>query len=111
VALEAAVFAAWFRNDAVTAQKWFSQVRKLKTIPQLLRIRANVALACARAEYEQALVAWQQGLTFIDALPATAARKQLKDGWLEWQDEMRERQDRAAVVATTVAPIDQYSPM
>jgi len=92
VALEAAVFLAWFRNDPMTAQKWAAQVKKLTTIPQLLRIRAEVALPCARMEYDQALTAWQRGLAFIEAMPVSAAQKQLKNGWQEWQGEILERQ-------------------
>jgi hypothetical protein len=100
VALEAAVFTAWFRKDAVTAQKWREQVRKFKAIPQLLRIRADVALPCARVEYDQALIAWQRGLAFIEALPVSAVQKKLKDGWLEWQTEIRERQQVVAAIAS-----------
>jgi hypothetical protein len=100
VALEAAVFTAWFRKDAVTAQKWREQVRKFKAIPELPRIRADVALLCARVEYDQALIAWQRGFAFIEALPVSAVQKKLKDGWLEWQTEIRERQQVVAAIAS-----------
>jgi Zn-dependent protease len=96
VTLEAAVFTAWLRNDAVTAQMWLGQVKNLNAIPKLLRIRAEVALPCARKEYEQALTCWQQGLGFIEALPASALQVRLKDGWLEWQGDIRERQQEVA---------------
>jgi hypothetical protein len=46
VALEAAVFSAWFRADTATAQEWFSQVNRLKTLPKLLQFRADIALRC-----------------------------------------------------------------
>jgi hypothetical protein len=90
--LEAAVFTAWFRKDAVTAQKWLQQVRKFKAIPPLLRIRADVALPCARMEFDQALSVWQRGIDFVVALPISPERKRLKNGWMEWHAEIRERQ-------------------
>jgi hypothetical protein len=92
VALEAAVFTAWFRKDVVTAQKWLEQVRKIKAISALLRIRAEVALPCARMEFDQALSVWQRGMDFVTALPVSPEQKRLKDGWMEWQAEIRERQ-------------------
>jgi hypothetical protein len=92
VALEAAVFTAWFRKDAVTAQKWLDHVRKFKAVPPLLRIRADIALPCARMEYDEALAAWQRGMDFVTALPVSPEKKRLQDGWMEWQAEIRERQ-------------------
>lgn len=92
VTLEAAVFTAWFRNDAVTAQKWLEQVRRMKAISPLLRIRADVASTSARMEYDQALAAWQRGVDLVSALPVSPEQKRLKDGWMEWQAEICERQ-------------------
>jgi hypothetical protein len=99
VALEAAVFTAWFRNNAAVAQTWLGQVQKLKALPQLLQIRAGVALPCAMLEYNQALTCWQQGLAFINALPITPLQARLRDGWLEWQGEILERQQTPVAIA------------
>lgn len=91
VALEAAVFSAWFRNDVATAEKWVGQIKKLKAIPQLQRTRADVALLCARMEYDHALSAWERGRAFIEALPVNEVQKRLNDSWKEWQSEICER--------------------
>jgi hypothetical protein len=99
VALEAAVFSAWFRKNPDTAETWLRQVKKLKAIPQLVRIRADVALPCARMEFEKALTQWERGMSFINALPASAIQQRLKEGWLEWQGEIRERQTTTAAFA------------
>ncbi len=97
-ALEAAVFIAWFRNDALVADKWSTQVKKHKQIPRLLHIRLSVALQCSRLDFTSALASWHEGLTFIDNLPATQTRDQLRDSWLEWRAEIQERRDQNAVV-------------
>lgn len=100
VALEAAVFSAWFRNDVATAEKWLGQIKKLKAIPQLQRIRADVALLCARMEYDHALSAWERGLVFIDRLPLNLMQKRLNDSWKEWQSEICERKEGSKAPAS-----------
>jgi len=66
--------------------------KKFKAIPPLLGIRADVALLCSRMKYEQALTGWQRGFDLVAALPVSPEQKRLKDGWMEWQAEIRERQ-------------------
>jgi len=107
VALEAAVFTAWFWNNSVVAESWLRQVKKLKALPQLQPIRAAVALSCALLKYDQALASWQQGLSFIDALPINPPQKQLKEGWLEWQCEIRERQQALAIERVNQMPLSE----
>jgi hypothetical protein len=97
VALEAAVFTAWFRHDVELAQKWLRQITVLKEIPMLSRIRGDVAMSCARKEYENALVDWQKGFAFIEKLPASPRNQRLRDGWMEWKDEIVERQNSSAL--------------
>ena len=92
ICLEAAVFTAWFRRDPSTAQKWVGQVKKLKAVQQLLRIRADVALLSARSEFDSALVRWQEVYAFIEKLPANPVQGRLKDSFQEWRDEILERQ-------------------
>ena len=93
VALEAAVFTAWFRENAVIADKWLRQVKKIKTFPQLMQIRADIALHCARREFAPALSQWQRAFAFIEKLPPSPARTRLTEGLLEWRDEIQERQN------------------
>ena len=92
ISLEAAVFSSWFRKNPVIAQKWFEHVKKLKAITPLQRIRVDVALLCGREEFELALPRWQEGLAFISKLPAAPTQKRLLEGWLEWQEQIRQRQ-------------------
>jgi Zn-dependent protease len=92
MALEATVFSAWFREDAATAEKWFSQVNRLKALPKLLQFRADIALRCARREFSSALSGWQEAYAFIEKLPDTAIKKRLQEGFLEWRGEIEQRQ-------------------
>ncbi len=92
ISLEAAVFSSWFRKNPVIAQKWFEHVKKLKAITPLQRIRVDVALLCGRDEFELALPKWQEGLTLINKLPGAPTQKRLLEGWLEWQEQILQRQ-------------------
>jgi len=92
VALEAAVFTGWFRLNAVTAENWLRQVKKIQALPQLLQIRADTAIRCARKEFVPALARWQDGFAFIEKLPPTALKKSMVEGFEEWRLEILERQ-------------------
>jgi hypothetical protein len=92
LAQEAAVFAAWFRNDASLADKWSAQLQKPKRLPRLTRVRMRVATSCARRDFDSALAEWQEGLTFIDQSTAGTSQKLLKESWLKWRAEILERQ-------------------
>jgi hypothetical protein len=92
VAQEAAVFTAWFRDDASLADKWFAQVKKPGRMQRLVRLRLDLALRCARRDYDAADLAWREGLTFIESATAGRAQERLKESWLEWQAEIHERQ-------------------
>jgi hypothetical protein len=61
VAMEGAVFTSWFRNDAQLAVKWVAQIKKLDLIQRLQRIRLNVALGCARRDFDAALGDFSEG--------------------------------------------------
>ena len=97
-ALEAAIFTAWFRRDWTTAAKWFAQVKKLKQMPRLLQLRANIALGCARCDFDAALACWQEGFRLIENLPIIPSNSCLKESWLEWETEIKERQAQAVAV-------------
>jgi len=91
LALEAAVFVSWCRKDVETAQKWLDHVKKVEAAPKLSRIRADIAIHCARAEFDAALTGWQEGLAFIEKLPVVPAQEGLKEGWLQWHAEILQR--------------------
>ena len=92
VAQEAAVFSSWFLSDAPLADKWLAQVKKPGLMERLVRLRLDVALRSAHRDYEAVDRAWQDGLTFIETATAGTAQARLKESWLEWQAEIRERQ-------------------
>jgi Zn-dependent protease len=92
VALEAAVFSAWFREDAATAQKWFSQINRLKSLPKLMQLRADIAFRCARHDFSAALSRWQETYAFIEKLPKTPMKERLLEGFREWRSEIEQRQ-------------------
>jgi hypothetical protein len=94
LAREAGIFAAWFRNDAVAAEKWFAQMKYPKQTTKIMRIRVRIALDCARREFGSAFNLIQEGTAFIEALPETPFRGLLKESWQEWADEVKERQNQ-----------------
>jgi len=98
---EAAVFCAWFRQDATLAEKWLTQVKRPRQISPLVKFRIDVAILSVRQEYAQCLELWQKGLSFIDNMPTSPNRNLLRDQWLEWRTEIEERQQHTA--GTTAA--------
>jgi hypothetical protein len=92
LAQEAAVFAAWFRNDAVLADKWSAQLRKPRLVSNLAKITLRIATSCARRDFDNAKKGWQEGLAFIDRATKGNSHNLLKESWLEWQAEILERE-------------------
>jgi hypothetical protein len=92
MALEAAVFTSWFREDATTAQKWLAQVKKLGALPQLMQKRAQIAMSCGQKQFRPALKLCEEGLALVDKLPPTPVKDRLSEGLLEWRDEICERE-------------------
>ncbi|MFI5069606.1 MAG: M50 family metallopeptidase [Terriglobales bacterium] len=99
-AQEAAIFAAWFRRDPLLADKWLAQVKRPKPIQRLARIRIDIAIFCARADFNEALQAWDEGLTRIKMLPQTPVQQTLREGWLEWRAQILERQKQTVTAPT-----------
>jgi len=104
IGLEAAVFSAWFRNDAQLASKWRARVKKFNAVPQLMKLRFEISMDCARQDYISALSRWKDGFSFIEKLPPTPIKGKLTKSFLEWRDEIRER-ECAHSVDTPVAAI------
>jgi len=92
VALEAAVFTAWFRRNSDAAQKWLAQVNHQKALSPLAQIRAEIALQTARHAYADALTRWEDAFSFVEKLPPTPVKAKLRDGFLEWRDEIKQRE-------------------
>jgi hypothetical protein len=98
LALESTVFAAWFRNDALLADKWFAQLRKPNQVSRLANIRVGIATSCARRDFDNAKKEWQDGLAFIDRATKGNSQKLLKESWLGWRAEILEREARPPVM-------------
>lgn len=92
VAQEAAIFSAWFRRDALLAEKWLKQLARPQLMQPLNKLRVDIAIRCACADFEAALRTWAEGLAYIQALPETATKGTLIDGWQEWRKQIQERQ-------------------
>ncbi len=92
VANEASVFAAWFRDDLLLAEKWRAQVKRPKLRTPLGRIRSDIALDCARRDFDAALSAWEGGLRHIGKLRDQASRDRFAESWAEWKTEIQDRQ-------------------
>jgi len=99
VFLEGAVFTAWFRNDSALAQLWFGKVKKVKAIPKLLRMRADIAMLCARRKFDLALIRWEEANQYIEKLPDSVAQQSLREGFLEWKEEILERRGATTMAA------------
>jgi len=91
VAREASIFCAWFRGDSTLAERWISQMKRPKLMNPLVQIRTNIALDCARNNFDDAISGWEKGADFIDRLPVTPVKGSLLDSWREWGDEIRDR--------------------
>jgi hypothetical protein len=98
VAQESAVFSAWFRCDASLAERWLNQITRPKLLQPLTRLRLDIATCCARREFEKALGAWDEGLSYVKVLPDTPAKQVLVEGWLDWRKQVEERQLRQTPV-------------
>lgn len=96
VAQEAAVFTAWFRTDSNLAERWLRQVKILRSLGPVLKARTEVALHCARHEFDKAIRTWDRGFDLVQKLPTTPANRALLESLIEWRTEIKERQLKAA---------------
>ena len=104
LAREVAIYCAWFRRDAILAQKWLTQAHG-KPQEAIAAIRIRVAMHCVHQDYTSALDTWNEGMRVIEGLPKRLSTENLREGWTEWRDEIYERQAglAAATAATKVA--------
>jgi hypothetical protein len=105
IAVEAAVFTAWFGENARLSEKWFAQVKKFKAISPLTQIRAETALLCARKEFDSALGHLEGAFAFVEKLPPTAIKTMLSQGLTEWRQEICERQRSLNLITEDVSSI------
>ena len=92
LALEAAVFQAWHRQDAVKASVWAKRVSEFAaSTPELQQIRYSVALFCCTHEFDKAISQWEKGLLILKAMPGSKRGDAVLRAWQKWRDEIEER--------------------
>jgi hypothetical protein len=101
--LEAAAFMAWHRNDAEKAHTWFDRVTRLERASPMLRKRAQIALNCARRDFDTALAELNEGLNLLDQGPAGTAAERLKSSWREWRSAIQAKRDETVLGDALVA--------
>lgn len=97
LAQEASIVVAWWRNDADLATRWLTQVKSPRSVRRLNRIRLDVALSCARGQYDAAQNFWTEGFAFIAADTEGVAKRMLTESWSEWRAEIQDRQAQTAL--------------
>lgn len=98
VAQEAAVFSGWFRMDSDLANKWLLQVKRRHSLSPIRETRIKVILHCARHDFDTAIAMCELGLALIHRLPMVPSTEALKDSWLDWRSEIRERRIELSAV-------------
>lgn len=107
IACESSYFSGWTRCDAQLAQSWLSQMENRKPITPLIGIRTEIAIACARGNFDAALSLWLKGTEFVEQLPSTPVREALVESWSEWGDEIRQRR-RSVTEEVACQPLPPY---
>ena len=87
--LEAVFFMAWHRNDASKAQMWFERLGQGRETYR--KIRAEVALCCAREQFSDALEYWRRGAVLLESMPQPWIRT-LEQEWSKWRTKIEARQ-------------------
>jgi len=101
IAQEAAFFAAWFRDKASLADQWLTQMQKPKLMQRSVQLRLDIALYCARRDYDAAERCWLEGFTLIESSTSGVSREWLKEASLEWREEILARKARPVAVSSS----------
>jgi hypothetical protein len=98
IAREAGIYAAWHGNNAILAERWLAQMKYPKQIVKIMQIRIDIVMAYARKDFGNAFNGMDEGSVFIESLPQSPYQEMLKQSWLEWKDELREKQNQTVTV-------------
>jgi hypothetical protein len=91
--LEAAVFHAWFRNDAEKAQRWLQRSSKAGDPWSLPRLRVSIALNWADGNFVEAMKGWEEAMIRIRAMPPGPVRDMHCNSWQEWKQQMTQKRE------------------
>jgi hypothetical protein len=62
-------------------------------------------MCCGRKEFGLALSYWQEGVALIEKLPSTPLKVRFTEGFLEWRDEIRDREGSQASTPESVPAV------
>ena len=90
LAMEAAIFHAWYRRDAEKSRTWKSRIKNLKTAAGYGKLRLKICEACLENRYQEALAEVEK---FANELgkSSSPAMESLRRSWLEWKAQIEER--------------------
>jgi hypothetical protein len=94
--VEAAIFQAWFRDDEEKAKVWSRKAGSSPAVSLMEQLRLAICLAWVGRRYDDLNAAWEKGRAYIETLPSSPTKENLKDGWLEWKDEIDKKRARRA---------------
>jgi len=89
--VEAAVFTAWRRQDAVKAEVWLKRLQFPDRLHSLWQTRLRIALLCARKQFERAKEELNGGLSLIREAPDTGQRQRAEVEWIAWGEQINQR--------------------
>jgi hypothetical protein len=104
ILIEAAIFQAWFRDDAPKAEVWFERSKAGPALPPPNQIRLRICMNWVGNRYEDVVADFEKARVLTENLPASAAKARLADGWREGKETTEkkrgERESRALGVET-----------
>jgi hypothetical protein len=89
--IEAAVFSAWRRGDAVRAELWVKRIQSPDRVHPFWRTRVNISLLCAQQQFENAMAELDRGLSLLRDAPDGAERQRFEAGWISWREQIQQR--------------------
>lgn len=101
---EAAIASAWYRDNLEQAGIWLSRLTKRDQRDLYTQCRLDIAFHCARRDFGQALVVWDEGLVLIHELSRGRAEANEKK-WRKWRDQIMER--KASLTADVEMPLQK----
>src|SRR5579859_894120 len=94
---EAAVFQAWYREDAGKTLYWSKQVGALRFCAPVIRARQEIAVLWGTGERQKALEKLGQSFGLINKLPNNPGKKLIERSFSEWKEKMLERLSKPPV--------------
>jgi Peptidase family M50 len=91
ILMEAAVFHAWFRNDAPKAEVWVDRSKAGPALPPLNQIRLRICMNWVSNRFDEVAADFEKARVLIEHLPESAAKARLVGALTEWKEELDKR--------------------